>query len=294
MQAKTFFQRRSLGLFLRGFAMGLCDVIPGVSGGTMALILGVYEELIASLRTLGQAEFLGALLRFRIKEAIAIVNWRFLVPLLLGIAVAVVTLARVLEWLFHNQEMLLFSFFFGLVAASIITVGGRVKRWRLVTVLMFILGSLIAFVIVGLKPTQTPDSWWFLMFSGAIAICALILPGISGAFILLLLGKYDVILAAVNTLNISVIFFVGVGAVLGLISFTQVLGWLFKHYHDVAIALLSGFMLGSLRALWPWKVNASNVWPQLEPLLALSLLLVILGGVIVLWLEKRGQGRQAF
>ncbi|MEZ4638462.1 MAG: DUF368 domain-containing protein [Caldilineaceae bacterium] len=239
-------------LVVRGFAMGSADVVPGVSGGTMAFILGIYEELIMSIRAVAQPPFWRALLRFRIPAALRAVNAGFLVSVATGILLAIVTLA----WIgvdATNQPVMLWSFFFGLVLASVVTVSSRVKQWGPPLWLATALGAVGAYILVGAVPLQTPETWWFLVFSGALAICAMILPGISGAFILVLLGKYQYVLGAVNERDFVTIGLVGVGAVIGLISFAQILGWLFKRYHDATVAILIGLMIGSLRKIWPWK-----------------------------------------
>ena len=248
------------GLTLRGIAMGASDIVPGVSGGTMAFILGIYEELIDSIRTVGQPEFIQAVLKFRIKDALQILNWQFLLAVALGIFIAIFTLAQGLEWLLLNQPVYLWSFFFGLVLASVFTVSKRVKPWTVPLMVATAVGAIAAFILVGLVPAQTPDAWWFLILSGAFAICAMILPGISGAFILVLLGKYQFVLSAVNDRDIVTLIFVAIGAGIGLVTFAQLLGWLFKRYHDMTVAVLIGLMIGSLRKIWPWKVDVA--WLQ--------------------------------
>ncbi|MCB8943539.1 MAG: DUF368 domain-containing protein [Ardenticatenaceae bacterium] len=248
------------GLTLRGICMGASDIVPGVSGGTMAFILGIYEELIDSIRTVGQPNFIQAVLRFRLKEAFQILNWQFLISVALGIFIAIFTLAQGLEWLLLNQPVYLWSFFFGLVLASVFTVSKRVKRWTPSLVTAMAVGAVGAFILVGLVPAQTPDAWWFLILSGALAICAMILPGISGAFILVLLGKYQFVLNAVNERDFLTLIFVAIGAGLGLVTFAQILGWLFKRYHDGTVAVLIGLMVGSLRKIWPWKMDVA--WLQ--------------------------------
>ena len=298
-----------LGVAARGFAMGSADVVPGVSGGTMAFILGIYEELIDSIRAIGRPEFVQSALKFRVMEALRIVNWKFLVALFVGIVAAVLTLAPWLEWLLENRPVALWSFFFGLVLASVIVVSQRVTRWTPLIWGTLIAGAVLAFIIVGLVPVETPTAWWFLMLSGAIAICAMILPGISGSFILVLLSKYAFFLNAVNTRDLVSIALAGVGAVIGLVSFAQVLSWLFKRYHDLTVALLTGLMIGSLRKVWPWKevlqflveedgeripLVENNVLPQLtvngafnmEILAALGLMVV--GFAVVIVLERLG------
>ncbi|HUF17066.1 MAG TPA: DUF368 domain-containing protein [Thermoanaerobaculia bacterium] len=247
------------GVTMRGFCMGCADVVPGVSGGTMAFILGIYEELIDSIRSLARPPFLRAISKFRIGEALGIVNWKFLVALGSGVLLAILSLAKAIEWAITNHPAYVWSFFFGLVLASVITVGKRILKWSPLLVSALLLGMVGAYVLVGLVPLQTPNDWWFLFLSGALAICAMILPGISGAFILLLLGKYHYVLAAVNDRNPVPIFWVGLGCAVGIVSFAQVLGWLFRRYHDVTVAALTGLMLGSLRKVWPWKVDLAWV-----------------------------------
>lgn len=245
--------RDYIGLTLRGMAMGASDIVPGVSGGTMALILGIYEELIDSIRMVGQPEFFRAVLKFRIKDALNILNWQFMAAVALGIGLAILTLSHLLEQLLVNQPVYLWSFFFGLVLASILTVSSRIKRWTPALGVLLIAGTVAAFLIVGLVPARTPETWWFLFLSGALAICAMILPGISGAFILVLLGKYEYVLSAVNNRDIFTLALVAAGVVVGLVTFAQILSWLFKKYHDSTVAFLIGLMIGSLRKVWPWK-----------------------------------------
>lgn len=245
--------REYLGLVARGLAIGSADVVPGVSGGTMAFILGIYEELVLSIRSMARPGFLLPLLGLRIGAAWRAVNGNFLAAVAAGIVLAVLTLARGLEWLLSNHPELLWSFFFGLVLASIFAVRKRIPRWAPALWGATAAGAVGAYLLVGLVPVQTPESWWFLIMSGAVAICAMILPGISGAFILVLLGKYQFALAAVNNRDILSIALLGIGAVIGLIAFAQVLGWLFRRFHDFTVAVLIGLMAGSLRKIWPWK-----------------------------------------
>lgn len=245
--------RDYVGIGLRGVCMGSADIVPGVSGGTMAFILGIYEELIDSIRTLGRPEFLRAVGTLKWRTALSLLNWKFLGALGAGIGLAVATLANVLESLLTNHPVLVWSFFFGLIVASVWTVSKRIEQWSIDRIASVAIGTIAGFLFVGLVPVQTPETWWFLMISGALASCALILPGISGAFLLVLLGKYQFVLAAVKGLQIVPIFFVGLGASVGVVSFAQILGWLFRRFHDLVIALLTGLMIGSLRKVWPWK-----------------------------------------
>jgi len=241
-----------LGVALRGMCMGAADVVPGVSGGTMAFILGIYQELIEAIRTVN-ARFIRTLLSFRIREAMALVPWKFLGSLVLGILFAVFSLARLLAWLLENQPVFIWSFFFGLILASILTVGRNLEQRNLSAVIWALLGTMSAYFLVGMVPVNTPEAPWFLFLSGAVAICAMILPGISGSFILVLLGKYHFVLAAVNERNFFILAVFTAGAVLGITSFSRLLSWLLKKHHDATIALLLGLMLGSLRKVWPWK-----------------------------------------
>ena len=243
---------RYIVLALKGCAMGMADVVPGVSGGTIAFISGIYEELLDSIRSV-DATALRLLLRFRLAEFWRHINGRFLLPVLLGIAVAIFSLARLMTYLLTNQPIAIWSFFFGLIVASALLVARQIGRWDWRTVLAFAVGAAAAWWITVATPAETPDDWWFVMLSGAIAICAMILPGISGAFILLLLGKYQYIMHAVGEFDIPVIAVFVIGAAAGIISFSHLLSWLLKHWHDVTVAVLMGFMVGSLNKVWPWK-----------------------------------------
>lgn len=240
-----------------GLCMGCADVVPGVSGGTMAFILGIYQELIDSIRAFGSRKFFTSVLRFRFREALETVNFKFLLSLGSGIAIAILSLSRVISWLLEKHAPLIWSFFFGLVLASIYTVSGRLTRWNFRIILSILSGAVLSYLIVGAVPIETPETFAYLFFSGMLSICAMILPGISGAYILVLLGKYHYILNAVNERNLYPIVVLGAGAVIGLVSFTQVLGWLFRKYHDVTVAVLIGVMVGSLRKIWPWKIDIS-------------------------------------
>lgn len=243
---------RYIVLALKGCAMGMADVVPGVSGGTIAFISGIYEELLDSIRSV-DATALRLLLRFRLAEFWRHINGRFLLPVLLGIAVAIFSLARLMTYLLTNHPIAIWSFFFGLIVASALLVARQIGRWDWRTVLAFAVGAAAAWWITVATPAETPDDWGFVMLSGAIAICAMILPGISGAFILLLLGKYQYIMHAVGEFDIPVIAVFVIGAAAGIISFSHLLSWLLKHWHDVTVAVLMGFMVGSLNKVWPWK-----------------------------------------
>lgn len=237
---------------LKGMAMGAADVVPGVSGGTIAFISGIYEELISSINAIGPP-LLKTLRKEGLRAVWKQVNGNFLLALFTGIFISLFSLAAAVSWLLENEPVLLWAFFFGLVAASVFFVGKEIKRWNAGTVLIMVLGALTAYFITTLPPSENVDSLPFLFLSGALAVCAMILPGISGAFILVLLGSYKTILDAVHSRNIMVVLTVAVGAIVGLLSFARLLKWMFKNYHNLTLALLTGFIIGSLNKIWPWK-----------------------------------------
>jgi putative membrane protein len=254
--------KRSLAAYpvlaAKGFCMGAADVVPGVSGGTMAFILGIYEELITTIRSFDSG-FVKLIFSLKIRAALEYVNWRFLVPLIFGILAAIFSLARFLSWVLQNHPVLIWSFFFGLILASVFTVSKHLHRWTPALIAWMIVGTAGIYLLVGLVPVETPTAPWFLVISGAVAICAMILPGISGSFILVLMGKYHFVLDAVNHRDFLTLLLVAVGAGIGLLSFARFLSWVLKRYHDATIAFLTGLMLGSLRKVWPWKKVFSTV-----------------------------------
>ena len=232
--------------------MGAADVIPGVSGGTIAFISGIYGELLDSIKSINLVT-LKLLLTGKFAEFWKAINGTFLLSLVTGIAISIISLAKGLKYLLDNYPILVWSFFFGLVVASTIYVARTITKWNLGTVASGIAGIIIAYIITVITPAEANTTYWFIFLSGAIAICAMILPGISGSFILVLLGMYKFILEAVGNLELAVIFTFIAGAAIGIISFSNVLSWLLKKYHNLTIALLSGFMIGSLNKVWPWK-----------------------------------------
>ncbi|GLU44206.1 DUF368 domain-containing protein [Allomuricauda sp. NBRC 101325] len=287
---------------LKGMAMGAADVVPGVSGGTIAFISGIYEELITSINNI-DFSLISILRKDGIKAVWNKVNGNFLLALFLGIFISVLSLAKFLSYLLENEPILLWSFFFGLVLASIFFVGKEITKWSLGTVTVFILGAALAFFITELPVSENTDSLPYLFMSGALAICAMILPGISGAFILVLLGSYKTILDAVHERDIKIILTVGFGAVFGLLSFARLLKWMFNHYKNITLALLTGFILGSLNKIWPWKkvletktfgdktmvVDDMNVLPwafEGDNRLMLAIVLAIIGFSLIFILEK--------
>ncbi len=290
-------------LGVKGFCMGASDVVPGVSGGTMAFILGIYEELIDAIKSFDLKSFqFFVTLKFR--PLLGRISWQFLLAVGIGIFTAIFTLSSLLSWLLQNRPVFIWSFFLGLILASVVSVSRRVEAWRILTWLCLVGGTLGSYFLVGLVPVSTPNDYWFLFLCGAVAICAMILPGISGSYILVLLGKYQYVLDAVNHRDFLVLGLVAAGACVGIIAFARILGWLLKNYHDLMVATLTGLMIGSLRKIWPWKealesvVDAhgqmvplvqSNILPGQwngEVLAALSLM--VAGLLAVLFLDRLG------
>lgn len=232
--------------------MGAVDVIPGVSGGTIALITGIYEELIRSIRSIN-AGLLKLLFKKGPKAAWERVNGNFLISVVAGILISIFSLARLLSWLFDHHAMMVWAFFFGLILGSAIYIGARIRKWNAVMIVFLAAGAFTAYYITIATPSTGPDTMWYIFLSGGIAFCAMVLPGVSGAFILVLLGKYEYMLNAVSELNFSVLALFATGGVLGLIAFSNIIGWFFSRYHNATLALLTGFMAGSLNKLWPWK-----------------------------------------
>ena len=269
---------------LRGFLMGSADVVPGVSGGTVALVLGIYERLVRQIRT--GAGALASLVRLRWAEGwerFTSVDWRFLLPLLAGIALAIVSLAALIDRLLEEEPQNTAAAFFGLVAGSIVIAWRLVRSWNATIVALGAAVAVAAFFLLGLRGDEVSDPALALFFgAGAVAIVAMILPGISGSFILLMLGMYQPVLDAVNDRSLDVIVVFGIGAVLGLALFSTLLDRLLRDHHDAVMAALIGLMAGSLRVLWPWPDGADTARlaspedPAVPVLLALAGLAVVL------------------
>lgn len=237
---------------LKGMAMGAADVVPGVSGGTIAFISGIYEELITSINNVNLS-LLKTWKKDGFKAAWTQLNGNFLLALFLGIGISVLSLAKLVSWLLENEPISIWSFFFGLVIASILFVGKEVQKWNAGAMISLLIGAVVAYYITTLPPSGNSDSLPFLFLSGALAVCAMILPGISGAFILVLLGSYKTIIDSLHSFDLKIISVVGIGAIFGLLSFAKLLKWMFSHYKNVTLALLTGFIVGSLNKIWPWK-----------------------------------------
>jgi len=292
-----------ISLGLKGMAMGAADVVPGVSGGTIAFISGIYEELINSIKSIDHIS-VKVLFKEGIPAFLKHINARFLITLLVGIGISVVSLVRVIHYLLDNHPILIWSFFFGLILASAFSVAKQIKKWNFLVIILGLFGIGIAYFVGVATPSETPDSLWFVFISGMLAICAMILPGISGSFILLLLKKYEFITGAISDFNISVLGTFAAGAAVGITSFSHLLSWLFKRFHDATIAILSGFMIGSLNIVWPWKevietrLNSKGIEVPFrfesvlpndfsgEPQMLPAFLLMILGIALILLLDR--------
>lgn len=297
--------------------MGAADVVPGVSGGTIAFISGIYQELIDSINNVNVSA-LKTLKKDGLKAAWKQVNGSFLLALLTGIGISILTFSKVITHLLETQPILVWSFFFGLIIASITLIWKEITSWKLVDILFLLIGITVSYYITIARPVSSPDSYWYLFLSGFIAIIAMILPGISGAFILLLMGSYETVIGTINTFReglttanseilISALLKLGVfavGAVIGLKSFSKILHWMFEHHKNTTLTLLVGFMVGSLNKVWPWKevletrINShgevvpyidKSILPQNfdgDPKIVMAIVLAILGFVLIFGMEK--------
>jgi putative membrane protein len=294
-----------LTISLKGVAMGAADAVPGVSGGTIAFISGIYEELISTISNINISLF-KTLFNKGIKTFWEQANANFILALLSGIIISYVSFMKLAKYLLENEPVLIWSFFFGLIIASIYFVGKQITRWNIAVVIAFIIGTSIAFYVSILPTLANNNNAWFLFFAGVIAICAMILPGISGSFILIILGAYKTLSDAIHDIDLKKIGLFVAGAVVGLLSFSHVLKWLFKHYHNVTLAILTGFILGSLNKVWPWKktltwytdskgIKTPLLQESVSPFnfdgnneLVFALILMILGFLTIFILEKVG------
>ncbi|BDD02882.1 DUF368 domain-containing protein [Aureibacter tunicatorum] len=239
-------------IFCKGIGMGAADVVPGVSGGTIALLTGIYEELLETIKSVN-LNSIKLFFQGKFKEFWTAINGNFILALLTGIGFSLVLLSRLITYLLEAFPIYIWSFFFGLVIISSYMVSREVKRWDIKSVLMLLIGIAVAYGVTVATPAHTPDSNLFIFLSGLIAISAMILPGISGSFMLLIMGKYSQIIHAIKDFDIMTILIFGAGCIVGITSFSRLISWLLKKYHNMMMALLSGFMIGSLNKLWPWK-----------------------------------------
>lgn len=312
-------------VLLKGMAMGAADVVPGVSGGTIAFISGIYQELI---ETIDRLDF--GIIKVWKKQGftsmIEAYNLKFLASLFVGIFISILSLAKVISHLLETYPILVWSFFFGLVIASIFYIGKQITKWSFLVILFMVTGAIIAYYITIVAPSEAPDTWWFFLLSGSIAIIAMILPGISGSFILVLLGSYGLVL---NTLTDTIegllkqdwtAFKAGIGRVLlfifgcliGLKLFSKILKWMFEHKKQITLAVLTGFMVGSLNKIWPWKittltmvdrhgeekiVSADNLLPTQydgDPQTLMAIVCAIMGFGLILLLERVARQKETY
>ncbi|MCA0153520.1 DUF368 domain-containing protein [Winogradskyella vincentii] len=311
-----------LVITFKGIAMGAADVVPGVSGGTIAFISGIYEELIESIDKVNLG-FFKVWKKEGFLTAWKSINGSFLFALFLGIAISILSLAKIIKWLLHNEPIILWSFFFGLVLASIIYIAKQISKWSLKVILAIIPISILSYYITLAEPFASPDSPYYLLFCGFIAIIAMILPGVSGAFILLILGAYQTAIDTINNLRDGLLqgdmtlfkeaflnfILLAVGAVIGLKVFSKALNWMFKHQKNLTLAILTGFMVGSLNKIWPWKeilktrINSKGEEVTLldrsilptsyegDNQLVIAIVFIVIGFATILILERLGKNK---
>lgn len=248
---------------LKGFGMGAANVIPGVSGGTIALLTGIYSEIVAALDSVTRKETWSALFHGRFREFWQRIHGSFLLALGIGVIVSIFSLAKLMTWVLAHYPILTWAFFFGLIVASAAVMFRDIEGWDLKAVLFALGGVVLGVAVCTLTPTQTPDGAFFLFICGALAICTMILPGISGSFILLILGKYDFVMRAVSELDIPVLLVFGLGCIIGILAFAKFLHWLLGRWEKQTMLVLLGFVLGSLVKVWPWADRAAAEAAQL-------------------------------
>jgi len=299
---KTRTSKQYILLMLKGIAMGAADVVPGVSGGTIAFISGIYQELVETISGIGPGVFM------TLKEKGVVETWKsynlsFLFFLILGMLISVFSLMKLVHFLLENHPIPLWSFFLGLVSASVLFIAKQIKVWKPIYVILSFVSCAGAFYITQMSASSANDSIYYLFFSGAIASCAMILPGISGSFILLLLGAYSTITTAVHEMDFKRIFAVAFGVLAGLLSFSHFLKWLFNNHKDLTLSVLTGFILGSLAKIWPWKIPIETITIKektiilkgkivlpsdytSDPQLGFALAMTIIGFGVIMLLER--------
>ncbi len=288
---------------IKGGLMGAANVIPGVSGGTIALLTGIFEKLINSIKSF-DITAIKLFFSGKWKEFADYINLSFLVAVFGGAAISILSLARLLEYLFEHHEVYVWSFFFGLILASIWFIGNSIKKISLSVIGTFLLGTVIALFIANLKPATENDALFYLIICGVVAMCSMILPGLSGSFVLVLMGNYQLMLDAVSHLRVEILFPVILGAIGGLLIFSHFLSWVFAKFHNQTIAILTGFILGSLQILWPWKNPIINLFGSKEKIIGydyflpnlsietgLALILMVIGFCLVWIIEKKSVGK---
>ena len=248
-----------LNLLIKGIGIGAANVIPGVSGGTIALISGIFEKLIDSLKSF-DIKAVKLFFSGKFREFASYINLDFLIAVFGGVFISILTFAKLLDFLFQDYPVYVWSFFFGLIVASVYFVGKTINKINVAVVISFIVGSSIALAISIMSPAAENDSFYYLFICGIVAVCSMIIPGLSGSFVLILMGNYKLVfIEAVNNFDLGILVPVGLGAIFGLIAFSHLLSWIFKRFRDPTLALLTGFILGSLGMLWPWKEELYQV-----------------------------------
>lgn len=290
-------------LFFKGMAMGAANVIPGVSGGTIALITGIFERLINAIKSFnGQA--IKLLFSGKIKELIAHTDLMFLIAVFGGVATSIISVARLFDFLFEHYPVYIWSFFFGLILASVYFVGKTIEKWNSPVIAAFIIGTAAAISITLLTPASENDSFLYLLICGVVAICSMILPGLSGSFVLILMGNYQLVMIdAINEMRLDILLPVVIGSAVGLLGFSYILSWVFKKYRNETISILTGFILGSLGIIWPWKdaiiqnfgdkekvIGYAYQWPAMNLEFAIALAFIIIG-FISIWLMEVQAGK---
>lgn len=295
-----------LGWFLKGIAMGAANVIPGVSGGTIAFVTGIYERFINALKSIDLTA-LKLLFSFKIKDLLERVDAIFLIFILAGVGLSILSLANILERSFLHYETLTLAFFFGLILASILGVGRQITSWSLKVLVVLFMGVAVAVFIAFLPPAESSTSIWYMLLCGVVAVCSMILPGLSGSYILLLMGNYLVVLQAISNLDLPILIPLGLGCVAGLAIFSRLLSYLFANFKDLTISILTGFVVGSLLIIWPWKethyqqITEEKVkavgydWqlPTLDTEFVMALGLMVIGFFLVYGMEKVAASKNA-
>ncbi len=298
--------KKHLVLVLKGMAMGAANVIPGVSGGTIALITGIFERLIDAIKSFN-LDAVKLILKGKFKEFAKHTDLQFLITLFTGVGVAIITIAKLFRYLFDHHPTYIWAFFFGLVLASVYFVGKTVSKWNTSVIISFIIGTCVALALTLLKPATESDATIYLILCGVVAACSMILPGLSGSFVLILMGNYELVMVnAVSKLQINILLPVVFGAGFGIIGFSHFLSWIFKKYRNQTISILTGFILGSLGNLWPWKddiietfgkkeVVVGHDWhiPTMDNSFLLAALLIVLGFVSIWLTEKYAESSEA-
>ncbi len=294
--------RQHLTTMLKGMAMGIANVIPGVSGGTIALITGIFERLINAIKSF-DLKAVKLLFAGKFKEFAEYTDLVFLISLFLGVGIAIIAVARIFEYLFEHYPVYIWSYFFGLILASVYFVGKTIDKWNTGVIISFIFGSSLAIALTFMTPASENDNFLYLIVCGVVAICSMILPGLSGSYVLILMGNYQLVaIDAINNLRLEVIIPVGIGAVVGLIAFSHVLSWLFKKFKNQTLAILTGFILGSLGIIWPWKNPIEKVFgnkikvigydyfkPEFNTELFIAVTIMIIGIITIWWMESKAE-----